>query len=157
MGQTNLPKAKGALLNGADSKGAQVGQHFGDGQVYSVGLLKAKTEIPKNILAFRTTVGGITLKGGETKVLGVIDTTKFDKICIVADERIGSTCNIWVRLTITETGNEWVAFLDHFMLTPHSEITKVYNLPCKAITITIDGVGVPTNSGTLDVLLYGLY
>jgi len=115
------------------------------------------TPTVENVLAFRTTVGGVMIKGGESKVLGVVDTTKFNKIRVVADERVGSTCNIWVRLTITETGNEWVAFLDHFMLTPHSELTKVYDLPCKAITVAIDGVGVATNSGTVDVLIYGQY
>ena len=46
-------------------------------------------------------------------------------------------------------------FLDHFMLTPHSELTKVYDVPCKAITVAIDGVGVAANSGTVDVLIYG--
>ena len=119
--------------------------------------LEMTTPTTENILAFRTAVGGVMIKGGESKVLGMIDTTKFKKIRVVADERVGSACNIWVRLTITETGNEWVAFLDHFMLTPHSELSRVYEVPCKAITIAIDGVGVPANSGTVDVLLYGQY
>jgi type III secretion protein HrpB1 len=112
------------------------------------------TQQTENVLAFRTVVGGVMIKGGESKTLGVVDTSKFNKIRIVTDERVGSTCNIWVRLTVTE-GTEWVAFLDHFMLTPHAEVTKVYDVPCKMITVAIDGVGVATNSGTVDVLMYG--
>src|SRR6185437_7250934 len=43
----------------------------------------------ENVLAFRTKVGAETVRGGESKNLGTVDTSRFDKIRLVADERIG--------------------------------------------------------------------
>ena len=110
----------------------------------------------ENVLAFRTKVGAETIKGGETKTLGTVDTSRFDKIRLVADERIGSTCNVFIRLTIME-GNELVAFLDHVLLTPHSQLTRVYDVPGTKLEIAIDGVGVATTQGAVDILIYGQY
>lgn len=110
----------------------------------------------ENVLAFRTKVGAETVKGGESKTLGTVDTSRFDKIRLVADERIGSTCNVFVRLTIME-GNELVAFLDHVLLTPHSQLTRVYDVPGTKLEIAIDGVGVATTQGAVDILIYGQY
>src|SRR5689334_24716175 len=91
----------------------------------------------KNVLAFRTKVGAETVNAAESKVLGTFDVDHFKRIRLVADERMGSTCNVWVRLTITE-GDEWVAFLDHLMLTPHAQITKTYDVPGTKLTIALD-------------------
>src|ERR1041385_8119082 len=88
----------------------------------------------ENILAFRTKPGAESVKAGETKELGTIDVSRFDKIRLVCDERIGSTCNVLVRLTITE-GNELVAALDQVLLHPHAQLTKVYDVPGNKITI----------------------
>ena len=110
----------------------------------------------ENVLAFRTKVGAETVKGGESKTLCTVDTSRFDKIRLVADERIGSTCNVFVRLTIME-GNELVAFLDHVLLTPHSQLTRVYDVPGTKLEIAIDGVGAATTQGAVDVLIYGQY
>lgn len=110
----------------------------------------------ENVLAFRTKVGGEAIKGGEVKNLGTIDTSRFDKIRLVADERIGSTCNVIVRLTIME-GNELVAFLDQVLLTPHSQLTRVYDVPGVKLDIAIDGVGAANTQGGVDVLIYGQY
>lgn len=110
----------------------------------------------ENVLAFRTKVGGETIKGGESKNLGTIDTSRFDKIRLVADERIGSTCNVFIRLTIME-GNELVAFLDHVVLTPHSQLTRVYDVPGVKLDVAIDGVGAANTQGGVDLLIYGQY
>jgi len=110
----------------------------------------------ENVLAFRTKVGGESVKGGESKNLGTVETSRFDKIRLVADERIGSTCNVFIRLTIME-GNELVAFLDHLLLTPHSQLTRVYDVPCTKIDVAIDGVGAANTHGAVDVLIYGQF
>lgn len=81
----------------------------------------------ENVLAFRTKLGAESINAGESKTLGTVDTSRYDKIRLVADERIGSTCNVFLRLTITE-GDELVAFLDHVLLTPHAQLTKVYDV-----------------------------
>jgi type III secretion protein HrpB1 len=110
----------------------------------------------ENVLAFRTKLGAETVKGGESKNLGTVDTSRFDKIRLVADERIGSTCNVFVRLTIME-GNELVAFLDHILLTPHAQLTRVYDVPGTKLDVAIDGVGAANTQGSVDVLVYGQY
>ena len=110
----------------------------------------------ENVLAFRTIVGAQPISAGETKDLGMVDVSRFDKIRLVADERIGSGCNVLVRLTITE-GNELVAFLDEVMLMPHQQLTKVYDVPCTKLTVSLVGVGNPGTKGAADVLIYGQY
>lgn len=110
----------------------------------------------ENVLAFRTKPGAETINAGESKDLGVVDVSHFDKIRLVADERVDSTCNVLIRLTITED-NELVAFLDHIVLTPHAQMTRVYDVPCTKLTIAIDGAGAPGTKGAVDVLLYGQY
>jgi len=107
-------------------------------------------------LAFRTKVGAESIHGGESKTLQAVDVSQFERIRIVADERVGSTCNVAVRLTITE-GNELVAFLDHLILTPHSQLTKVYEVPCTRLTVAIDGIGTPNTEAAVDVLIYGQF
>jgi type III secretion protein HrpB1 len=110
----------------------------------------------ENVLAFRTTVGAQPIAAGETKDLGTVDVSHFDKIRLVADERVGSGCNVLVRLTITE-GNELVAFLDEVMLKPHQQLTKVYDVPCTKLTVSLVGVGAPGTKAAADVLIYGQY
>jgi type III secretion protein HrpB1 len=105
------------------------------------------------VLAFRTQPGAVVIPAGQSKQLGVVDVSKFSKIRVVADERAGSGTGINVRLTITE-GNELVAQLDTFSLTPHSQLTRVYDVPGTKLTIFADAVG---GSGTdgIDLLVYG--
>src|SRR5215469_3855098 len=110
----------------------------------------------ENVLAFRTKVGADTVKGGETKDLGSVETSRFDKIRLVADERISSTCNVLVRLTFME-GNELVAFMDTVLLTPHAQTTRLYDVPGTKIDVSIDGIGAANTSGAVDVLIYGQY
>jgi hypothetical protein len=86
----------------------------------------------------------------------MVEVAQFDKIRLVADERVGSTCNVLVRLTITE-GNELVAELDQVLLRPHGQVTRVYDIPGTKIQVSIDGIGAQNTKGAVDVLIYGQY
>jgi type III secretion protein HrpB1 len=110
----------------------------------------------ENVLAFRTTVGSVTVPGGQTKLLGVVDVSMYDKIRLVTDERIDSTANIVLRLTFTE-GEELVAQLDTIMLTPHSQLTRVYDVPGTQLSVYADSVGAAGTAASVDVLIYGQY
>ena len=50
-----------------------------------------------------------------------------------------------------------MAQLDTIMLTPHSQITRVYNVPGTQLSISADSVGAAGSKGALDVLIYGQY
>jgi type III secretion protein HrpB1 len=110
----------------------------------------------ENVLAFRTAVGAVTIPGGQTKLLGVVDVSMYDRIRLVTDERIDSTSNIILRLTFTE-GEELVAQLDTILLTPHSQVTRVYEVPGTQLSVYADSVGATGTKGSLDVLIYGQY
>jgi len=105
------------------------------------------------VLAFRTPVGGVPIPAGQSKQLGIVDVSAFERIRVVADERLGSGTGMNVRLTITE-GNELVAQLDVLPLTPHSQITRVYEVPCTKLTVFADAIG-GKGTDALDVLIYG--
>jgi hypothetical protein len=110
----------------------------------------------ENVLAFRTPVGAKVVNAGQTEDLGTVDTSRFDKIRLVTDERIDSTCDVIVRLTIME-GNELVAFLDEVVLRPHSQLTRVYDVPGTKLLVSIVGIGPAGSKGAVDVLIYGQY
>jgi hypothetical protein len=104
-------------------------------------------------LAFRTPPGGVVIPAGQSKQLGAVDVSKFSQIRVVADERVGSPTGVSIRLTITE-GNELVAQLDVLALTPHSQVTRVYDVPGVKLTVFADAVGGAGSDG-IDVLIYG--
>src|ERR1700720_1627723 len=110
-----------------------------------------QTTSVENVLGFRTQVGSISIPGGQTKLLGVVDVSMYDRIRLVADERIDSTSNIILRLTFTE-GEELVAQLDTILLTPHSQMTRVYDVPGTQLSVYADSVGATGTKGSLDVL-----
>ena len=110
----------------------------------------------ENVLAFRTQVGAVTIPGGQTKLLGVVDVSLYNRIRLVTDERIDSTSNIVLRMTFTE-GEELVALLDTVLLPPHSQVTRVYDVPGTQLSIYADSVGATGTQGSLDVLIYGQY
>lgn len=123
-------------------------------------LPKAPIPMPihevENVLAFRTPAGAVTIHAGENRLLGTVDVSKFDKIRLVTDERIDSTANIVLRLTITE-GDELVAQLDTITLTPHSQLTRVYDVPGRTISVYADAFGPGGSKAGMDVLIYGQY
>src|SRR4030081_1334299 len=90
-------------------------------------------------LAFRTPVGGVSIPAGQSKELGKVEVGQYERIRIVADERVGSATPINIRVTITE-GNELVAQLDTFLLTPHAQVTRVYEVPGVMLTIFADAL-----------------
>ena len=106
-------------------------------------------------LVFRTKVGGVSTAPGTTLHLGEADVSKYERIRVVADERVGSGSGVRIRLTITE-GNELVAFLDELVLGPHSQLTRVYEVPGKKLNIDMDAMpsGGTAKDG-VDVLIYG--
>ena len=105
-------------------------------------------------LAFRTVGGPVFIPAGESKELGVVDVSPFSQIrVVVAYEHGGLGAGVNIRLTITED-NEWVAQLDVLSLTPHSETTKVYDVPGTKLTIFADAIGGKSVDG-VDILIYG--
>lgn len=108
-----------------------------------------------NKLIFRTPVGAVSTPKGTSKHLGKINVSKYEKIRIVADERVGSGSGVRIRITIMD-GNELVAFLDELKLTPHSQITKVYEVPGVKLSIDMDALpGTGKGDDAVDVLVYG--
>jgi len=84
----------------------------------------------KTVLAFRTPVGGVSIPAGQSKQLGVVDVSVYERIRSVAILRAGSGTVVSIRLTITE-GTEIVADLDvlHLVGIPGAETTNVYEVP----------------------------
>jgi hypothetical protein len=105
-------------------------------------------------LAFRTPPGAVAIPVGQSKNLGTVDVHTYERIRIVADERVGSASNVVIRLTLTE-GSELVAQLDTLTLSPHSQATRVYEVPGTRLTIVADATGSGSGSASVDVLLYG--
>ena len=85
--------------------------------------------------------------------MGAVDVHSFERIRVVADERVGSAGPVVIRLTITE-GNELVSQLDTLTLQPHSQQTRVYEVPGNKLTIFADATGA-SGSSAVDVLVYG--
>lgn len=104
-------------------------------------------------LVFRTPSGAVSIPAGQTKQLGSVDVQAFSKIRVVADERNNSPTNVSIRLTITE-GSELVAQLDVFPMTPHSQVTRVYDVPGTKLAIFADAAS-GTGLDAIDVLIYG--
>jgi hypothetical protein len=96
----------------------------------------------------------VSIPVGQSKQLGIVDVQPFERIRVVADERVGSASNVVIRLTITE-GNELVAQLDTLTLAPHAQITRVYEVPCTKLTIFADAIGSGPGQASIDVLVYG--
>lgn len=118
-----------------------------------MGATPAISPVSGTILAFRTPLGGVSIPAGQSKQLGVVDVAAFERIRVVADERVGSGSGVSIRLTITE-GSELVAQLDVLSLLPHSQVTRVYEVPGTKLTIFADAAGGKGTDG-LDVLVYG--
>jgi hypothetical protein len=96
----------------------------------------------------------VSIPVGQSKQLGIVDVHAFERIRVVADERVGSASNVAIRLTITE-GSELVAQLDTLTLAPDSQITKVYEVPGTTLTVFADAVGGGQGEASVDVLVYG--
>ncbi len=104
-------------------------------------------------LLWRTQPGSVTIPAGTSKQLGIVDVSAFSRIRIFADERVGSPSGVIIRVTLTE-GAELVGQLDILSLTPHTQITKVYDIPGSKLTIFADALP-GTGNDSVDVLVYG--
>jgi len=104
-------------------------------------------------LLFRTPVGAVSIPSGTSKQLGIVDVSTYSKIRIVADERVGSGTGVVIRVTITE-GAELVAQLDTISLSPHAQVTRVYDVPAAKLTVFADALPGAGSDG-VDVLIYG--
>jgi hypothetical protein len=113
----------------------------------------------ENVLAFDQER---TIKANETVVLGTLDTSRFDKVRLVAANE-ESTCNVHFRLNIMEPERigklEWFEpfDLDQFTLKPYNQLTKVFDVPATKLEVVITGVGKPGTTATVEVLIYGQY
>lgn len=111
----------------------------------------------ENVLAFDQEK---IIKAGQTEILGTLDTTRFDKIRVVAVNE-ASTCSVHVRLAIMEseggTVEERIASLDEFTLNPHNQLTRVYDVPATKIEVSVMGVGRPNTNAEVEVLIFGQY
>lgn len=70
----------------------------------------------------------------------------------MADEQVGSGTGVVIRVTITE-GTELVAQLDTISLSPHAQVTRVYDVPAAKLTIFADALA-GTGTDGVDVLIY---
>ena len=113
----------------------------------------------ENVLAFDQER---TIKANETVVLGTLDTSRFDKVRLVAANE-ESSCNVHFRLNIMEPERigKLEVFepfdLDQFTLRPHNQLTKVFDVPATKLEVVITGVGRPGTTATVEVLIYGQY
>jgi type III secretion protein HrpB1 len=118
----------------------------------SIGLSSAHAA--GTALAFRTPPGAVSIPLGQSKELGQVNVKKCKRIRIAADERAGSAGPIRIRVTITE-GKELVAQLDTLTLPPHTQLTRVYEMPGRELTLFADAVSGGTGNSSVDVLIYG--
>jgi hypothetical protein len=110
----------------------------------------------ENVLAFDQEK---IVKAGQTETFGTLDTSRFDKIRLVAANE-QSTCNVQVWLKIMEPegrGVEERFILDEFMLKPHNQLTRVFDVPATKLEVSVVGVGKPGTQAEVEVLIYGQY
>jgi len=111
----------------------------------------------ENVLAFDQEK---IIKAGQSEILGTLDTSRFDKVRVVAVNE-ASTCNVHVRLAIMEPEGgkveERIASLDEFTLRPHNQFTRVYDVPATKLEVSVIGVGRPNTGAEVEVLIYGQY
>jgi predicted secreted protein len=111
----------------------------------------------ENVLAFDQEK---IIKAGQTEILGTLDTSRFDKIRVVAVNE-ASTCDVHIRLTIMEPEGgkveERIASLDEFTLKPHNQLTRIYDVPATKLEVSMVGLGRPGTQAEVEVLIYGQY
>jgi hypothetical protein len=111
----------------------------------------------ENVLAFDQEK---IIKAGQTETLGTLDTSRFDKIRVVAVNE-ASTCDVHIRLTIMEPEGgkveERIASLDEFTLKPHNQLTRIYDVPATKLEVSMVGLGRPGTQAEVEVLIYGQY
>jgi hypothetical protein len=109
----------------------------------------------ENVLAFDQEK---IVKSQQTEIFGTLDTSRFDKIRLVAANE--STCNVHLWLKIMEPEGKGVEerfILDEFTLQPHNQLTRVYDVPATKLEVSVAALGKPGTSAEVEVLIYGQY
>jgi type III secretion protein HrpB1 len=109
----------------------------------------------ENVLAFDQEK---IVKSQQTEIFGTLDTSRFDKIRLVAANE--STCNVhvWLNIMEPEGGKVEEGFvLDDFTLQPHNQLTRVYDVPATKLQVSVAALGKPGTSAEVEVLIYGQY
>src|SRR5579871_4940342 len=99
-----------------------------------------KTILPahdvENVLAFDQEK---IITAGKREILGTVDTSRFDKIRVVATNE-ESTCDVHFQLGIVDPKEEErIAFLAEFTLKPHNQFTQVYDVPATKLEVSVTG------------------
>lgn len=116
-----------------------------------------KREI-ENVLAFDKE---IIINAGKTELLGTLDTSRFDKVRLVAVNE-GPNCDVHFRLKVIEPEGNWeesIASLAEFTLKPGNQFTQVYDVPATKLEVSVTGLlGRPVaGKAEVEVLIYGQY
>jgi hypothetical protein len=111
----------------------------------------------ENVLAFDQEK---IINAAQTEILGTVDTSRFDKIRLVATNE-ASTCDVhfWLKIMEPEGGKveERIASLAEFTLKPHNQFTQVYDVPATKLEVSVAGVGRHGTKAEVEVLIYGQY
>jgi hypothetical protein len=111
----------------------------------------------ENVLAFDQEK---IINGTQFEILGTVDTSRFDKIRLVATNEI-STCDVhfWLKILEPDGGKveEAIASLAEFTLRPHNQFTQVYDVPATKLEVSVAGLGRPGTKAEVEVLIYGQY
>lgn len=104
-------------------------------------------------VAFRTAAGGVSVPAGSSRHCGEIDVSAYERIRVVAEERITSMTGVCIRLAL-RVEPDWVSRLDVFRLRPGSSTTRVYDVPGTTLDVYVDSVGA-TGADGIRIVIYG--
>ena len=107
----------------------------------------------ENVLAFTQEK---IVQAGHTEIFGTVDTSRFDKIRLVAANE-ESTCNVhvWLKLIEEPEGERFI--LDEFILKPNNHLTRVYDVPATKLEVSMAGVGKAGTKAEVEVLIFGQF
>lgn len=111
----------------------------------------------ENVLAFDQEK---IIKAGQREILGTLDTSRFDKIRLVAtNERSTCAVHFWLSILEPEGGKveERILSLADFTLKPLNQFTQVFDVPATKVEVSVMGVGRPGTQAEVEVLIYGQY
>ena len=109
----------------------------------------------ENVLAFDQEK---IVKSQQTEIFGTVDTSRFDKIRLVAANESTSNVHLWLKIMEPEGGRVEERFvLDQFTLQPHNQLTRVYDVPATKLEVSAVALGKPGTSAEVEVLIYGQY
>jgi hypothetical protein len=105
-------------------------------------------------LAFRTPIGGVSIRAGQVTNVGSVDVSPFHQIRVVVGARPDSTGPIVFQLLQTLPGGESVGDLDVLTVQPSEGVTRFYPTPGVQLTFLANASGASGNP-TVDVVVFG--